>query len=246
MAFFLTQLFLITSYLHPTDVIPELAALRIAFWIGNAGMLAGALRFLMQARTSVLRSPQLQLMLAFFTVLVLSPIFVKHWTGGAVEAFSLFSTTLLSYCLMVLAVDTLPRLRATGIVLIVLALVIVGQCALAVHFDIARDVYILGQNLTEETAVRTLDRVRGLGFLNDPNDLAQALVAIAPLLWPFWRSGRLGRNFFLVGLPSLFILYGVFSNAFARRVRQHRDCRDAAHAAAHDTVPHRCRDRHCR
>jgi putative inorganic carbon (HCO3(-)) transporter len=55
-----------------------------------------------------------------------------------------------------------------------------------------------------------LDRVRALGYLNDPNDLAQALIAVGPLLWPFWRTGRFFRNLMLVIVPSMILLYGVF------------------------------------
>ena len=52
-------------------------------------------------------------------------------------------------------------------------------------------------------------RMRGLGFLNDPNDLAQAIVMCLPLLWVLVKKGALFRNLFIVWLPSIAMVYGI-------------------------------------
>jgi len=56
----------------------------------------------------------------------------------------------------------------------------------------------------------TLKRIRGLGLLHDPNDLALGLVMALPLLWIGWREGKTMRNLLLVGLPSAALIYGLF------------------------------------
>lgn len=52
-------------------------------------------------------------------------------------------------------------------------------------------------------------RIRALGFLNDPNDLAQALGAILPLVFLEWRSRRPLGNLLFVVLPAALILGGI-------------------------------------
>ena len=56
----------------------------------------------------------------------------------------------------------------------------------------------------------TAVRIRGLGMLNDPNDLAMAFVAALPLLWMGWRSRATMRNLLFIALPTGAILYGLF------------------------------------
>ncbi|MBI2733544.1 MAG: O-antigen ligase family protein [Aquabacterium sp.] len=52
-------------------------------------------------------------------------------------------------------------------------------------------------------------RVRGVGFLNDPNDFAQALIMAMPMLWWFVRKGAWIRNLIFVGLPGALMGYCV-------------------------------------
>ncbi len=50
-------------------------------------------------------------------------------------------------------------------------------------------------------------RVRSLGFLHDPNDLSQALVAILPFIFLALAPGRRLRNALVVWLPASAIFY---------------------------------------
>src|SRR5262249_151523 len=53
-------------------------------------------------------------------------------------------------------------------------------------------------------------RIRSVGFLNDPNDLAQALVTVFPFLGLAWRHGRWSRNAFLVLIPASILVYAIY------------------------------------
>ena len=53
-------------------------------------------------------------------------------------------------------------------------------------------------------------RLRGLGFLNDPNDLTQVLVGLIPLSFIFWRKGNKINNALFVIFPVCMFLYGMF------------------------------------
>src|SRR6185295_6034078 len=52
-------------------------------------------------------------------------------------------------------------------------------------------------------------RIRGLGFLNDPNDLAQALAATLPLVFLERRARRPLRNALVVWVPVAILLGGI-------------------------------------
>jgi O-antigen ligase len=53
-------------------------------------------------------------------------------------------------------------------------------------------------------------RIRGLGFMSDPNDLAQAMVMVLPFLWGMVRRGHRLRNAVLVWLPGLVLGYAIY------------------------------------
>src|SRR5690606_28660361 len=53
-------------------------------------------------------------------------------------------------------------------------------------------------------------RVRSWGFLNDPNDFAQAIVMALPMLFGARLEGRALRNLFRVWLPAAILVYAVW------------------------------------
>lgn len=55
----------------------------------------------------------------------------------------------------------------------------------------------------------TVPRLRALGLLNDPNDLAQTLVAALPLVALAWRRGRPFGNLLFVWLPAGVMLWAI-------------------------------------
>jgi len=54
-------------------------------------------------------------------------------------------------------------------------------------------------------------RLRGLGIINDPNDFAQLLVSVIPLMFVFWRAKKLLFNVACVILPVCVLLIAVFT-----------------------------------
>jgi len=56
----------------------------------------------------------------------------------------------------------------------------------------------------------TAVRIRGLGLLQDPNDLALGLVIVLPLVGAGWRARATMRNLLLVTVPAALLIYGIF------------------------------------
>jgi O-antigen ligase len=125
-----------------------------------------------------------------------------------------FGTTALAFYLVVLNVNTLTRLRILAFALLLVSIYFSIQGVRAYHGGAGTTTYLLEQQMdagpdsAEEVAV--FRRIRGAGFLNDPNDLAQHLLATLPLLGLAWRRGRGMRNLLLLAAPALLLLYAVY------------------------------------
>src|SRR5579864_1964657 len=213
MGFIFTLLFLAFSSLPPGELFPELASYRIMLCVGSLAMAATA-PVLLRGSWFGLPSPQIYLMLALMGAVFLS-VAAQGWLGGALLAFEEFGITAAIFFLVVLNVNSLRRFRVLVGLLVFLTLGLVIQVSLAYHYGYMADVFVLEQPLDNEPADEgeppvVEKRVRSLGVLNDPNDLAQALLTALPFLGLAWRRGRGLRNSLLVIGPGLAILYGVY------------------------------------
>jgi putative inorganic carbon (hco3(-)) transporter len=212
LGFVFLLLYLILTYLRPWDLYPVLAPYRSAFWVGILGLGFSLLGFLAGGAYSVLRVPALYFLTLFFGVVILSPAIATGWMGGIAVAFFESMVNVLTCCLILLSAKSIGRIRAVGVLICTLLMLVVVQGAFAYYGHFHTDKLVLMQrtDAMDATGQRAaFGRVRGLGQLNDPNDLAQAIIVAAPLLWPIWRSGRPLRNFCLVVMPSLVLFYGV-------------------------------------
>jgi hypothetical protein len=91
--------------------------------------------------------------------------------------------------------------------MVTLCLLLVVLCHAALHYRVFEQILIMQQN--NDSGV-SIERARGVGFMNDPNDLGQTLVMAIPLAAAAWRKSRAGRNMMLVVLPILFLIYGIY------------------------------------
>lgn len=209
MAFAILLLYLVLTFLRPQEFFLELQPLRLMLAIGLLGLLAtGA--YVPMTRSS-LRTPQLLLAVVFLVALCLSMIFGVGWFGGSVFAAQDFGPTLALFYMVAVAADTPKRVRVVTGMVAFLSLVLVAQGALAFYYGINAEQLVLQQTIGQDEAGAnvTTPRMRSVGFLNDPNDLAQMLVVSLPLVALAWRKGAGLRNLLLVVAPSIFLLWGV-------------------------------------
>lgn len=214
MGFFLFLLYLAASYIFPGELFPELAPYRITFWIGVLSLVVSVLTLAPVGKLTI-RALPIGLVGGFILCMMLSEMWADSWMGAPLNVMQQFGPALTLFLLAIWNVTSLTRLRITAGVLVLLATILVGQGVAAYHFGFMQDKFLIHGNDTEgdedasEEAAAPA-RVRGLGEINDPNDLALALVATLPFLGLAWREGRYARNMFLVGLPAAFLMYGVF------------------------------------
>lgn len=231
MSFAVFLLYIFLSFFRPIELFtPELGEYRpmlilwaIAFVMSGGRALA--------RKEMACRPLHLGLLLAICFAVALSRI-ATGWVGGAVDALSQFSPSVMLFVLVLLNVTSLQRLKLTCFVLVV-SMVLASLFSIrAYHTGEHATALVLRQNAgaqddeeavvgsgsgvdsadlipAQDTSGLYLWRIRGLGFLNDPNDFAQILVMTLPLLWGAWRQGRHLRNLVWVLLPGGIIGYAM-------------------------------------
>lgn len=224
MAFALFLLYVVFTFLRPVDLFaPGLAEARPMLVLWLLAFSAAVFSTLMQRRIA-LRPVHAVLLLAFTVAIALSRVF-NGWPGGAVDAVSDFSASVLLLLLAAMNLTSLRRLQWTLGTVALCMLIIAGFTVSAYETGYRVEDFVLRQGTgsdadllaagfsgipAEDDTGQNLWRVRGLGILNDPNDLGQALVMSLPMLALAWRPGRLLRNVVLLGPPMALMLYSVF------------------------------------
>ncbi len=205
MAFLIFLLHLCLTYIRPYELFPALAPYRLMLIVGLVGVIAvmGSMPF----NGFTFRAKQLPVLIGFALWTGMSVVFALRWFGGAVDALSTFGITLVGFFLAVFTVNSPKRLRTTVAFLIGLSLLLVLQEILAVHFGFLRELLVMEE--VQANGV-TLARARATGFMKDPNDLAQTLVFVMPFVALAWRRRDPVRNFLLVIVPIVILLYGIY------------------------------------
>jgi putative inorganic carbon (hco3(-)) transporter len=209
MGFLLTLLYIGLTILSPADLFPALASFRLMIWVA---LLAGVASLPNILKGDWLRSPQTPLMVGLLCIIALSRLLNGSF-GGAPAALISFLPIALIFFLLLWNLRTPGQLRTLVVLLVGIALYSVLQGALAYYAGNAESHYVVVQPvwINEALGLRTFYlRTCALGFLNDPNDFAQFLIMLLPLLWPLWRKGRGFRNLMLCLLPGAALLYGIY------------------------------------
>jgi putative inorganic carbon (hco3(-)) transporter len=165
------------------------------------------------------------LLVAIFVVALCLSHIANGWFGGALKAISDQSPTIALFALTLLNVDSLDRLRSAGRT-VLLAIFLMSCLAIAsFHTGVMFDLLVLQQSASESTVAPSswlllgdlsrfdngyFYRIRGFGFLADPNDLAQAIVTCIPFLLASWAPKANFRNLLLRGVPVLIMLYAIY------------------------------------
>lgn len=210
----LSFLYLITYYLTPVTIFGALAAYRMQLILAFLVVLFSVPALL---RTFIFKSPQLLALLGMALAVPVSIIAGIQWFQGALNGFLEFIPNAFAFFLICLHFRTVRRLKLlVGMLFFVCAFVIVHGYIAKLHgfpAEVAHQPGFEGSPYLmamQNNAGEWFYRLRGLGDIHDPNDFAQLLVSVLPLLFLLWRSGRLASNFLLVVLPSSVLLFGVF------------------------------------
>lgn len=222
-------LYLFVSFIFPGEIFPSLIPYHLPYWIGIGGLVVSVVQIFVRRREP-LHSIQVYILFSFFTVLILSWMIADQSWGALPEAIKQFAPSLAIFVLTVCSVDSLRKLNLVTACVVLLSFVILAQGFAAYHFginkkmflfDAARpEVYSPEADTGDEASTDEPDepanedvapakRIRGLGILHDPNDLALSFVAVLPLVSIGMRRSRILR-LLLEFLLSAALCYGVY------------------------------------
>ncbi len=224
MGFVLCILYLVTSYLTPATLFGPLEVYRIELILAVLLLLVSVPALM---RSSDLKTPQSLAMLGLMFAVILSMLVAVHWAGGAVAAFFEFIPNAFAFFMVCLHCNSKKKLQILVLMLLFVCLFVIAHGAInlrhissaggppvsaatgEVDIDLwnAQYPYVLLQGGGDGAQIY---RVRGLGEINDPNDFGQMLVCLIPLMFIFWRTKKMLRNFAFVIFPLGLLIWGVF------------------------------------
>jgi hypothetical protein len=224
MGLVLSILYFVTNYLTPATLFGPLAAIHIEIVLGVLIVFVS----LHKLRGSIiLKTPQSLALIGLVVAVFFSVLFWLRWPGRAVQtSLGFLPQGGIAYFLVVLHCNSKKKLQILVLMLLFVCLFVIANGCIALRG--APNVPSFNTNShgigdlpqepqeipylypTRNDAGEAFYRIRGLGQINDPNDLAQLIVSVIPLAFIFWQPKKVFRNIVLVLLPVCVLLFGAY------------------------------------
>jgi hypothetical protein len=209
MGFALTLLYVVVTIVSPEQFGKEWAAYHAVTYLAAVTALASLPS--MAAYANWKTSVQTYLLVGLIVAIALSQV-AHGWLGGVVESWRLFLPSAAVFFFIIVNVTTIRRLKIMTLTAVASCLVVCVEALCGYYAGYHGDLFILLTNISspEDDVIGQLTRIRGAGFLSDPNDFAQILLIALPLVFIAWRRGRVVTNFFVVLLPAALLLWTTY------------------------------------
>ncbi len=236
MTFALFIVYVVLSYIHPGEIVPALAPYHVTYWVGMAG-LAVAMMSLLARRSDRLTNLQFPALMIFAAVMGVSLMVAERWLGAPVMAMQRFGPSMAMFVLASCSVTSLRRMRIAAAAVVVLTIIATLQGAAAYHLGYNARMFLIDRTTRGEvgapaaedpTALESVDstdlvpdetaadedgrddvRIRGLGMMHDPNDLAMAMIVALGLIGGVWRAKLQLCHLFLAAAAGA-LVYGLW------------------------------------
>ena len=159
----------------------------------------------------------------------------ERWLGAPILVMQRFGPSLTVFVLAMCSVTSIVRLRIAAGCVMVLTTILMLQGAAAYHLDYNSRLFLLDRaTISEDSSAVTaedaadvdpvdqvpddiavdddwlaLPRIRALGFMNDPNDLAMGMIVALGLIGGTWKP-RLHLHHLLLAAAAVALVYGVY------------------------------------
>ena len=207
MGFFFTVVYIILTIISPEQFGPESASYHILLYLAGITALTSLPKILTQSHLK--SSIQTYLLIGFVVAIALSQV-ANKWFGGAIQSWLVFLPSAAVYFFIVANVTTVRRLKILALSAVAPCLVLVAEALCGYYCGFLGDTFVLKTKNSDDLVVAHLLRLRGVGFLNDPNDFAQVLLIALPLIFIAWRQGRVVANSFFVLVPAAALLWATY------------------------------------
>jgi O-antigen ligase len=209
MGFALTILYIIVTIVSPEQFGKEWASYHAVMYL--AGITALASLPSMATYSYWKTSIQTYLLIGFTVAIALSQV-AHGWLGGVVESWRMFLPSAAVFFFIVVNVTTVRKLKIVTLAAVASCVVVTVEALCGYYAGYHGEMFVLQTNISspQDDVIGQLTRIRGAGFLSDPNDLAQILLIVLPLAFIAWRRGRAVSNFFVVLVPAALLLWTTY------------------------------------
>jgi O-antigen ligase len=209
MGFALTILYIVVTIISPEQFGKEWASYHALAYLAGMTVLASlpGMATYKYWKSSV----QTFLLLGFIVAIALSEV-ANGWLGGVLESLRMFLPSAAIFFFIVVNVTTARKLKIVTLAAVGACLVVAVEALCGYYAGFHGEMFILRTNISspQDDVLGQLTRIRGAGFLSDPNDLAQILLIALPLLFIAWRRGRTVANLFVVLVPAALLLWTTY------------------------------------
>lgn len=209
MGFALTIVYIVVTILSPEQFGKEWASYHVVTYL--AGITALASLPSMETYRYWKTSVQTYLLVGLIVAIALSEV-AHGWLGGVIESWRMFLPSAAVFFFIVVNVTTIRRLKIMTLAAVASCLAVAVEALCGYYAGYHGEMFVLLTNISspQDDVIGQLTRIRGAGFLNDPNDLAQILLIALPLAFIAWRRGRVVANFFVVLVPAALLLWTTY------------------------------------
>jgi O-antigen ligase len=209
MGFAFTILYIVVTIISPEQFGKEWASYHALTYLAVITVVASLPS--MSAYKYWKSSVQTFLLLGLVVAIALSQV-ANGWLGGVLESWRMFLPSAAVFFFLVVNVTTIRRLKIVTLAAVASCLVVAAEGLCSYYAGYRTEIFILQNNIysPQDEVIGQLMRVRGAGFLSDPNDLAQILLIALPLAFVAWRRGRVVANFFVVLVPAALLLWTTY------------------------------------
>jgi O-antigen ligase len=209
MGFALTILYIVVTIISPEQFGKEWANYHVVTYLAGITALASLPSM---ARYSYWKtSVQSYLLVGFIIAIALSEV-AHGWLGGVMEGWRMFLPSAAVFFFIVVNVTTIRRLKIVSMAAVGSCLIVTVEALCGYYAGYHGEMFVLLTNISspQDEVIGQLTRIRGAGFLSDPNDLAQILLIALPLAFIAWKRGRVVANFFVVLVPGALLLWTTY------------------------------------
>jgi O-antigen ligase len=209
MGFALTIFYIVFTIISPEQFGKEWASYHVMTYLAAITALASLPN--METYSYWKRSVQTYLLVGFVIAIGLSQI-AHGWLGGVVESWRTFLPSAAVFFFIVVNVTTVRRLKIVTLAAVAACLVVTVEALCGYYAGYHGEMFVLLTNISspQDDVIGQLTRIRGAGFLSDPNDLAQILLIALPLAFIAWRRGRIVANVVVVLVPAGLLLWTTY------------------------------------
>ncbi len=223
MGFVLSVLYFGIAYLTPEFLLGPMATWHIQ-------QLLVALVFIVSIpallRSFVFKSPQSLAIIGLSLAVFLSEAISNHYIGGGIQAFESFIPNGIAFFFVAIHCTTKRRLQVIVATIFLVCVIVIGNGYRDLLLDVPDSAPPPGVgvgNPVEHGATASpylyrqmnnsgqwIFRLKGRGQISDPNDFAQLIVCLLPMIFAFQRPKSSLANFLFVFVPTGILLFGLY------------------------------------